>query len=172
MKQKKRMPAIATAHQGDQKWRCAPPTPYTPHPTPHTLHPTPYTLQAADQEKKLLEKKGMPIDHAFRLFAVIRRASTEVWNWGRWVDGLRLPETGNSNSPGARPVHQVIAMIKRMRTSTLSSNNSLPGAVGFISQGKALILNTKFHWHAHRSRLPPFRRNPPRIDRGTGVPRS
>ena len=35
-------------------------------------------LQAQEQEKKLLEKKGMYIDRSFHLYAVIRRASAEV----------------------------------------------------------------------------------------------
>jgi len=42
----------------------------------------------------------------------------------RKVD-IRLPGTGNSNSHGARPVHQIIAMIKWIRTSRLSIKNSL-----------------------------------------------
>ena len=36
---------------------------------------------------------------------------------------MRLPRKGNSNSHGARPVHQIITMIKRMRTSNLSMKN-------------------------------------------------
>ena len=39
--------------------------------------------------------------------------------------GIRLPGKGNSNSHGARPVHQIISMIKLMRTSRLSIKNSL-----------------------------------------------
>ena len=38
---------------------------------------------------------------------------------------LRLPGKGNSNSHGARPVHQIISMIKWIRTSSLSIKNSL-----------------------------------------------
>jgi hypothetical protein len=34
--------------------------------------------QAQEQEKKMLEKKGIMIDRAFHLYAVIRRASAEV----------------------------------------------------------------------------------------------
>jgi len=42
----------------------------------------------------------------------------------RKVD-VRLPGKGNSNSPGARPVHQIILMIKWIRTSRLSIKNYL-----------------------------------------------
>jgi len=42
----------------------------------------------------------------------------------RKVD-IRLPEKGNSNSHGARPVHFIISMIKWIRTSRLSIKNSL-----------------------------------------------
>jgi hypothetical protein len=35
----------------------------------------------------------------------------------------RLPGKGNSNSHGARPVHQIFSMIKRIRTSRLSIIN-------------------------------------------------
>ena len=38
---------------------------------------------------------------------------------------MRLPGKGNSNSHGARPVHQIISMIKWIRTSRLSIQNSL-----------------------------------------------
>ena len=47
----------------------------------------------------------------------------EVW---RQVD-VRLPGKGNSNSHGARPVHQIISMIKWIRTSRLSIKNSVSG---------------------------------------------
>ena len=42
----------------------------------------------------------------------------------RKVD-VRLPEEENSNSHGARPVHQITLMIKWIRTSSLSIQNSL-----------------------------------------------
>ena len=45
----------------------------------------------------------------------------------RKVD-IRLPGRGNSNPHGARPVHQIISMIKWMRTSRLSINHSLSRA--------------------------------------------
>ena len=38
---------------------------------------------------------------------------------------VRLPAKGNSNSHGARPVHLMITMIKWIRTSRLSTKNSL-----------------------------------------------
>jgi len=38
---------------------------------------------------------------------------------------VRLPGKGNSNSHGARPVHQIISMIKWIRTRKLSIKNSL-----------------------------------------------
>ena len=46
----------------------------------------------------------------------------------RKVD-VRLPEKGNSNSHGARPVHLIITMIKWIRTSRFSIKNSLPGEI-------------------------------------------
>jgi len=44
--------------------------------------------------------------------------------WTRKVD-VRLPGKGNSDLHGARPVHPIITMIKRIRTSRLSIKNSL-----------------------------------------------
>ena len=38
---------------------------------------------------------------------------------------VRLPGKANSSSHGARPVHQIISMLKCIRTSRLSINNSL-----------------------------------------------
>ena len=43
----------------------------------------------------------------------------------RKVD-VGLPEKGNSNSHGARPVHLIIMMKEWIRTSRLSIKNSLP----------------------------------------------
>jgi hypothetical protein len=37
---------------------------------------------------------------------------------------VRLPRKGNSNSHGARPVHQIITIMKLIRTSRLSIENS------------------------------------------------
>ena len=42
----------------------------------------------------------------------------------RKVD-VRLPGQGNSNSYGARPVHQIVSMMRWFRTSRLSRKNSL-----------------------------------------------
>ena len=48
---------------------------------------------------------------------------------------VRLPGKGNSNSHGARPVHLLITMIKRIRTSRLSIKNSLSRSmVDFVSR--------------------------------------
>ena len=38
---------------------------------------------------------------------------------------IKLPGKGNSNSNGARPVHQIISMMKWIWTSRLSMKNSL-----------------------------------------------
>ena len=42
-----------------------------------------------------------------------------------WKLDVRLPGIVNSKSHGARPVHQIIAMIKWIRTSRFSMKNSL-----------------------------------------------
>ena len=47
-----------------------------------------------------------------------RRVSTRIVD--EWLHG-----EGNSNSTGARPVHQIISMMKWIRTSRLSTKNSL-----------------------------------------------
>ena len=44
----------------------------------------------------------------------------------RKVD-IRLPGKGNPSSHGARPVHQIISMMKWTRTSRLPTKNSRPG---------------------------------------------
>jgi hypothetical protein len=41
---------------------------------------------------------------------------------------IRLPGKGNSNSHGAKPVHQIISMIKWIRTSGFSIKKSLTGS--------------------------------------------
>ena len=53
-----------------------------------------------------------------------KRLSSAKSGRGRKVD-VRLPGKGNSNSHGARPVHLIITMIKWIRTSRLSIQNSL-----------------------------------------------
>jgi len=42
-----------------------------------------------------------------------------------FVQSIRLPGKGNSNSHGARPVYLIITMVKWIRTSRLSIKNSL-----------------------------------------------
>ena len=39
------------------------------------------------------------------------------FGFSTWKVNVRLPGTGNSNSHGARPVHQIISMIKWIRTN-------------------------------------------------------
>ena len=53
-----------------------------------------------------------------------KRASWPGSSPGRKAD-VRLPLKGNSTSHGARPVHQIISMIKWIRTSRLSIKKSL-----------------------------------------------
>ena len=60
----------------------------------------------------------------------------------RKVD-VRLPEKGNSNSRGARPVHLIITMIKWNRTSRLPITNSLSCTCGRAAAGELQILNTE-----------------------------
>jgi len=45
---------------------------------------------------------------------------------------VRLPEKGNSNSNGARPVHVIITKIKWIWTSRLSTKTSLSGSRGVM----------------------------------------
>ena len=49
--------------------------------------------------------------------------------WTRKVD-VRLPEKGNSMSHGAKPVHQIISMMKWIQTSRLSIHKSLSQGTG------------------------------------------
>ena len=51
----------------------------------------------------------------------------------RKVD-VRLPGKGNLNSHGARPVHLIITMIKRIRTSRLSKKKSLSGRLVAVEE--------------------------------------
>ena len=51
----------------------------------------------------------------------------------RQVD-VRLPGKGNSNSHGARPVHQIMSTIKWIGTSKLSIKESLPPLQGAHAQ--------------------------------------
>ena len=43
----------------------------------------------------------------------------------KYYEGVRLPEKKHSNSHGARPVYWIITMISWIRTSKLSTKNSL-----------------------------------------------
>ena len=52
-----------------------------------------------------------------------------TWGEARTVD-IRLPRKGKSNTHCARPVHQIITMIKWSWTSRLSIKNSLEGGRG------------------------------------------
>ena len=53
---------------------------------------------------------------------------------GRKVD-VRLPEKGNSSSQGARPVHLIITVMRRIRTSRLSIKNSRRGQIVVAGEG-------------------------------------
>ena len=64
----------------------------------------------------------------------MEQASGEKWFPGEAMDGggqdirqvnVRLPGREYSNSIGARPVHQIISMIKWIRTSMMPIKNSL-----------------------------------------------
>ena len=56
---------------------------------------------------------------------------------------------GHSNSHGARPVHQIISMIKWIRTSRLSIKNSLSltagGAAELCAMGEAALTAYDFY---------------------------
>ena len=52
------------------------------------------------------------------------RAGAEGAQLSRNVD-MRLPRKGSSSSHGARPVHQIISMVKQILTSRLSIKKSL-----------------------------------------------
>ena len=58
-----------------------------------------------------------------RTFMVMTPQKSPTIKSTRKVD-IRLPEKGSSDSHGTRPVHQIIAMIKWIRTSKLSIKNS------------------------------------------------
>ena len=52
---------------------------------------------------------------------------------GEFIISEKVPRKGNSNSHGARPVHLIISIIKWIRTSRLSTKNSLSGFVVWSS---------------------------------------
>jgi hypothetical protein len=47
------------------------------------------------------------------------------WDTATWEVDVRLPGKGNSNSHGARPVHQTISMMKWIRTRNVVKKNCL-----------------------------------------------
>ena len=51
--------------------------------------------------------------------------------WGLRKVDIRLPGKRNPNSHSARPVHQIISMMKWIRTSGLAVKNSLSSFLGF-----------------------------------------
>ena len=65
----------------------------------------------------------------------------------------RLPGKGISNSHGARPVHLIITMIKWIRTSRLSINNSLSLRVRHAGAGLSHNLSTIRRLAQTRKRL-------------------
>jgi len=76
--------------------------------------------------------RGGLVFKAHRPFAAWQAGGEEGGSGGmdrapRKVD-VRLPEKGNSNSHGARPVHLIITMITWIRTSRLSIKNCLSHA--------------------------------------------
>ena len=71
-----------------------------------------------DSENPRKQQPGV-LEHRTLCYFLKRRTHVDP----RKVD-VRLPGKGNSNSHGARPVHLIITMIKWIRTSRLSVNNS------------------------------------------------
>ena len=110
---------------------------------PHTRNPRPYRGTShirkrpppQDQHRALGIKllwgrregsyeRGTPVNPMPRTPGrrVARRGSRKI--------DVRLPGKGNTNSPGARPVHPIISMIQWIRTSRLSIKNSLAARRG------------------------------------------
>ena len=86
----------------------------------------PYSL-----DSRALSNEVMPVDDAGALRVgigflglVVLRSRLGNQVTPRKVD-IRLPGKGDSNSHGARPVHQIISMIKWIRTGRLSMKDSL-----------------------------------------------
>ena len=68
---------------------------------------------------------------------------------------VRLPGKGNPNSHGTRPVHQIITMIKWIRTSSLSIKNALSSGCGCAGGGgppRGRLISERHH--APRRRQP------------------
>ena len=78
-----------------------------------------------------LEGSGLWVDRTILRGVVLRVVNPVHLEQHRKVD-VRLPGKGSSNSHGARPVHLIITMIKRIRTSRLSIKNSLSPPVKHI----------------------------------------
>ena len=103
------------------------------HSLSHTQTHTHTPGAGAGAPETMLSEAGMSADRSTR-FAV---GGTSAWcsaSTGCGVEGVscstrkvdvRLPGKGNSNSHGARPIHQIITMIWWIRTSRLSIKNSL-----------------------------------------------
>ncbi|KAJ1476160.1 hypothetical protein T484DRAFT_1825868, partial [Baffinella frigidus] len=91
--------------------------------------------QANDQEKKLQDKKGMFIDCAFQLFAVIRRASAEVsTSLGQAVNLMEF----DAKMTAARKSHQsCLSLSKKFFELTLKKEKS--GSVAYGRPSPAQI---------------------------------
>jgi len=87
------------------------PTPYTLHLTPYTLHLTPYTLHLTPY--------------------TIHHTPCTIH-----IKVALLPGKGNSTSHGARPVHQIITMIKWIWTSRLTMKKTLSPSCPRPSSGE------------------------------------
>ena len=97
------------------------PQPSTLDPQPSTLNPQPSTLNP--QPSTLRPKREPEILGSHRM----TRGNLAIWRAAPRKVKSRLPGKGNSKSHGARPVHLSITMIKWIRTSRLSIENSLSG---------------------------------------------
>ena len=71
-----------------------------------------------------------------------QKLNANMARWTRKVD-TRLPAKGNSNSYGARPVHQIISMTKWIRSSSLTMKNSLSGSLASLEFTRS---NCKTQW--------------------------
>jgi len=67
-----------------------------------------------------------------------------------WTVDVRLPEKGNSNFHGARPVHQTISMTKWTRASELSIKNS-PSGTCSMRKSRALMRATNLNGYFRRN---------------------
>jgi len=84
---------------------------------------------------------------------VVQMSLLEVRLFDPAQDVVHAPGKGNSNSHGARPVHQIITMIKRIRTSRLSITNSLaqvPDEQEISARALQGMLNSMLLYGAYR----------------------